>query len=131
MQIYFLGKNNVHTNNVEGIHSVIKKASCQQFGRLPILSKGEETHYLDLIVWRVNASLQRVPFFEAFAKNLYTWTNEDPLENWDRIIPTAADRVALEEAPLQVAEEEEVDEEEWYDAAEIADMMQDEEEDSG
>ena len=70
--------------------------------------------------------MQRVPFFKAFAKTLYTWTNEDPLENWDRIIPTAVDRVALEEAPLQVAEKEE----EWYDAEEIADMMQDEEEDS-
>ena len=96
----------VHTNNVEGIHSFIKKASRQQFGRLPILSNGGETHYLDLIVWRVNASLQRVPFFKAFAKTLYTWTNEEPLENWDRIIPTASDRVALEEAGQQVAEEE-------------------------
>ena len=76
--------------------------------------------------------MQRVPFFKAFAKTLYTWTNEEPLENWDRIIPTASDRVALEEAGQQVAEEEEVEEEEeWYDAEEIADMLQDEEEDSG
>ena len=49
------------------------------------------------------------------------------MENWDRIIPTASDRVALEEAGQQVAEEEE----EWYDAEEIADMLQDEEKDRG
>ena len=111
---------------------MIKEASREQFGRLPILSKGGETHYLDLIVWRVNASLQRFPFFKAFAKTLQTCTNEEPLENWDRIIPTALDRVALEEAGQQVAEEEEVEEEEeWYDAEEIADMLQGEEEDSG
>ena len=56
----------VHTNNVEGIHGVIKKDARRQFGRLPYLTEDGQTYYLDLlgtpsekkISYRMKLSLQ-------------------------------------------------------------------------
>ena len=38
----------IHTNNVEGIHGVIKRDAYAQFSRLPYLTKEGSTYYLDL-----------------------------------------------------------------------------------
>ena len=52
-----------HTNNVEGMHKVLKNYARCQFGRLPYLTRKGETKYLDLLVMRANASLMKLPFF--------------------------------------------------------------------
>ena len=46
----------VHTNSVEGMHSVMKKDSRVQFCRLPSV-KAAKVQYLDLVVWRTNVRL--------------------------------------------------------------------------
>ena len=51
------------TNNVKGIHAVLKRDGSQQFGKLPYLTCSGDTYYLDLLVWRANARLNKIPFF--------------------------------------------------------------------
>ena len=75
-----------HTNNVEGIHGVVKRDALRQFGRLPYLTVNGNTYYLDLLIWRANQRLQGVPFFQAFMRDLWTWTHK-PLEGFVHIIP--------------------------------------------
>ena len=87
-----------HTNNVEGIHSTLKKDGHQQFGRLPYLTADGDTYYLDLLVWRANASLNQVSFFKAFAKGLFFFWTKCPLDHWDRKIPVGV--------PVQEGDEE-------------------------
>ena len=74
------------TNNVEGIHGVIKKDGQQQFGRLPYLTDEGNTYYLDLLIWRANKRLMKIPFFYAFSLDLWYWTRY-PLEDFVHIIP--------------------------------------------
>ena len=75
-----------HTNNVEGIHGVIKQDARQQFGRLPYLNSEGNTYYLDLLVWRANKRLANVPFFYGFALDLWTWTRY-PLHDFLHLVP--------------------------------------------
>ena len=76
----------VHTNNVEGIHGVIKKYARAQFGRLPNLSSSGFTNYLDLLVWKTNVKMAKVPEFSQWCRALWMWTKH-PLEDFDHIIP--------------------------------------------
>ena len=80
----------VHTNNVEGIHGVIKKYARAQFGRLPNLSSSGFTNYLDLLVWKANVKMAKVPLFSQWCRNLWMWTKH-PLENFDHTIPVWQD----------------------------------------
>ena len=80
-----------HTNNVEGIHGVIKRDARAQFNRLPYLNKDGDSYYLDLLVWRANARLEKQHLFRSWCTALWSWTNT-PLEDFDRRIP-----VCLEE----------------------------------
>ncbi len=48
----------MHTNNVKGVHALIKKDSARQFNRSPDLKQEIGlVLYLDLAQWRVNQSL--------------------------------------------------------------------------
>ena len=76
----------VHTNNVEGIHGIIKKIARNQFGRLPSLNDDGFTNYLDLLVWVTNLRLSKVPEFYGWCLTLRRWTKE-PIEDFDHFIP--------------------------------------------
>ena len=65
---------------------MLKDKARQQFGRLPYISNDGEGYYLDLLVWRVNRNLKKLPVFVEFCKSLLFWTI-DPIEDWSRKIP--------------------------------------------
>ena len=50
--------NGVHTNHVEGIHSVLKRDSKAQFARYLILDVLGCLRYLDLLAWRANQRIK-------------------------------------------------------------------------
>ena len=79
-----------HTNNVEGIHKILKKHARDQFGRLPYLTSGGKPYYIDLVCWRTNIKLKRENFWRSFCKALQQWVS-DPLEDWDRTVPVCVD----------------------------------------
>ena len=75
-----------HTNNVEGIHGVIKSAALAQFNRLPYLTEEGMTYCLDLLIWRENQNLQEKPVFTSFLQDIYFWTHF-LLEDFNHISP--------------------------------------------
>ena len=97
-----------HTNNVEGIHGVLKRDARAQFGRLPYITSQGESYYIDLLVWRGNVNLKKLPVFPQFFMTLWFWTHR-PLEDHDRIIPL-------------FEENEDEDNDEWFDDDEIEDQ---------
>ena len=94
----------VHTNNVEGIHGVLKRAAMAQFGRLPYLPSDGLPYYLDLLIWRINAELkgERTPW-QQFCFDLWVWTNQPELEGFNRRVPMPG---GGEEEEQEVEEEE-------------------------
>jgi hypothetical protein len=60
----------IHTNNVEGIHMLLKKDTLRQFGRSADIDiyKGS-VRYLELAQWRVNRGLEAATYKEP--KNLF------------------------------------------------------------
>ena len=110
-----------HTNNVEGIHGVIKRAALAQFSRLPYLMRDGMTYYLDLLIWRENQHLQDKPAFTAFLKDLYFWTHS-PLEDFNRRIPVFPEELKDEELKDEEEDDEEIlgnaDDGEWFIQAE-------------
>ena len=93
----------VHTNNVEGIHAVMKNMSRKQFNRLPFVTDEGKPYYIDLICWRTNVGLQKADPWTEFCKALKSWT-EDPLEDWDHTVPLFDDESPEDEV---LGEEEE------------------------
>ena len=59
----------VHTNNVEKIHSVLKKNASSQFGHLSYLTRSGKPTYIDIVCWRTNIKLQKNCWF-SFCKAL-------------------------------------------------------------
>ena len=78
----------------------MKNAAREQFGRLPYISEVGEAYYLDLLVWRTNKKLLKLPIFQEFCKALLFWT-VNPLEGYSQRIPI------FEEADDEEEEEEE------------------------
>ena len=64
----------------------MKNAAREQFGRLPYISGVGEAYYLDLLVWRTNKKLLKLPMFQEFCKALLFWTL-NPLEGHSQCIP--------------------------------------------
>lgn len=98
-----------------GIHGVIKRDAHQQFGRLPYLTSKGETYYLDLLVWRANRRLEKMPFFYSFSKDLWNWTHHG-LEDWAHIIPPFEEDVLDDEEhdDKDDGEDEDVNDDAWF-----------------
>ena len=108
----FKNSDGVHTNNVEGIHGVVKRKARQQFGRLPYINQEGDSYYLDLLVWQVNQDLKKLDIFPEFCKCLYFWTH-NPLENWSRKIPLfeefTEDEMDIDEGEFEDEDNDEVE----------------------
>ena len=94
-----------HSNNVEGIHGVLKQDGRSQFGRLPYLNSEGNVYYLDLLVWRANQRLQKKLLFHGFCSSLWAWTNT-PLSFWNHTVPLWPEE--------EEVEEEEMEEADWF-----------------
>lgn len=87
IQIIFLSK---------GVHGVVKNAAREQFGRLPYISDKGDVYYLDILVWRANVRLRKLPIFAEFAKALLFWTI-NPLEGSSRKVPLFEEDIGMED----------------------------------
>ena len=103
----------VHTNNVEGIHAVIKKDARRQFGRLPYLTAEGQSYYLDLLVWRTNTKLKKAEIMKSFCVALWRWT-KDPLKDWNHTTPVwNEDDDASDEEDVELEEEDDESDEDY------------------
>ena len=82
----------VHTNNVEGMHSVVKKDARRQFDCLPYVNQKGGIYYMDLLIWRAKCRLQNLPFFKSFMKILYEFTH-NPLDDFVHVVQLWEDEV--------------------------------------
>ena len=102
----------VHSNNVEGVHALLKTDARRQFGRLPYLTASGQPYYIDLICWRVNTKLQRgedtAKLFKEFCVALNKWTN-DPLDDFVHVVPMYQEEETEEAEYLEDSDGEFVD----------------------
>ena len=81
-----------HTNNVEGMHRIIKHECLKQFNRQPLVEQTGRPIYLDLVSWRCNHRLEQkekgepINVFRHFLRALLKWVRE-PIEDFDHRIP--------------------------------------------
>ena len=80
----------IHTNNVEGVHGVVKNDGRKMFGRLPYLSDRGQSYYLDILIWRLNVRLQKARYFTEYLRCLYRWTWA-PCEDYENFTPVFHD----------------------------------------
>ena len=67
---------------------MLKEDGKSQFGRLPYLTDDVIVYYLDLLVYRAKARLNKIPLFFAFLQAIQLHTI-DPLLNFDQKVPLA------------------------------------------
>ena len=91
-----------------GIHKVLKLDAQRQFYRLPYLTEKGHAYYLDLLVLRANARLKKRSIFYTFMKALQMHEN-DPLTDWNPIIPVHEDEEEQENDEEVNDDDEEVD----------------------
>ena len=83
---------------------------------MPYISDKGDVYYLDLLVWRANVKLRKLPIFAEFAKALLFWTI-NPLEGWSRKVPLFEEDVGMEDEGDEDEEDgefEENEEGEWF-----------------
>ena len=96
----------VHTNNVEGIHGVLKTDARGQLKRLPYVTQSGGIYYMDLLVWRAKCRLKKLDLFQEFCHTLFNWTH-NPLEGFCHVLQLWPDEDEQEEeyGPVEPGEE--------------------------
>ena len=69
---------------------MIKEDGKAQFHRLPYLSDRGQSFYLDLLILRANARLQKIPLFKAFLTAIRSHTLS-PNSSYNPIVPMRED----------------------------------------
>ena len=94
---------------------MIKEDARAQWHRLPYLSDRGQSFYLDLLILRANARLQKVPFFFAFLKAIRTHTL-NPNSSYNPLVPMRDDEDDDDNNAGEVEEDEDFlgEEDDWF-----------------
>ncbi len=110
--VSFINDDGDHTNNVEGVHSLLKRIGREQFHRLPYINPRGSPYYIDLLRSRVNWSLGNLDPFQEMCKAIHNWS-QSPLDDYRHQVQMMQEE---EEGEEEVEEEEDQEEEDhlWF-----------------